>query len=85
MNDNYDKQAKAIKSLERSMKKCSDAGISLYGLDDNLIWVDNKAQKRIDNSYSHRHGAVSHFANDAEWDEGGAVNTHRCYIDSGGA
>lgn len=85
MNNNYDKQEKAIKSLERAMKRCEDAGICLYGLDDNLIWIDNKAQERIDDSYGHAHNAVSNFANDAEWDEGGSVNTHGCYIDSGGA
>ena len=85
MNKRYDNQAKAIKSLERAMKKCSEVGICLYGVDDNLIWVDGKAQERIDDSHGRAHNAVSHFANDAEWDEGGDVDTHGCYIDSGGA
>lgn len=34
-----DQQTKAIRSLERALKKCAEAGLLLFGMDDNLLAV----------------------------------------------
>lgn len=73
-----DDQAKALASLERAFKKCSKAGVSFVGMDDDICMYDAKELEETQSRSSDLHSAQRKCGG------GTTVNTHSCYIDSGG-
>jgi predicted nucleic acid-binding Zn ribbon protein len=77
-------QLKAIKSLERAFKKCEEAGIYFYGMDDDLhaisrIEVDESPQTTKE--YCLKGGDRVHECLN---ENGIIVKTHGAYRNSGG-
>jgi len=84
MNPEKANQKRALKRLENALDACSDAGIRLFGMDNQLIWVDEDVRKEIYDSEDPLYRHVLHYA-DVEAGEGGIVKDGGCYVDSGGA
>ncbi len=84
MNPNYNTQKKAIKRLENALKACHDANINIFGLDNQIIWVDGDVRQQIFDAERPDDRHVLHYA-DVAGDEGGTIRDHDCYVDSGGA
>lgn len=73
-----DEQRKAIRSLERALKKCADAGISLMGMDSSLFAYDktelDDAERELGCLYEAQ----------CACGQGETVTDHGAYVDSGG-
>lgn len=71
-------QRAALRSLERALKKCAEAGLVLQGMDGTLLICDKQAL--MDNGYNEDPVA----AMKATDDETETVQDHGAYLDSGG-
>lgn len=78
------KQKKAIRRLENAFKACKDANINFFGMDNQLLWVDGDVRQEIFDAEHPLYRHVLHYADMPE-ENGGTVNDHGCYVDSGGA
>ena len=78
-------QKKAIKSLERAFKKCSDADLCFMGEDGDLICFDSyefgKAEEKLElENKLYGPGNILSVINYSV-----IIKTHNTYMDSGGA
>lgn len=83
-NPRYKEQKKAIRRLENALKACAEANVCIFGMDNQLIWVDGDVRRGI---YERDHPANHHVLHytDVKGDEGDTIKDHGCYLDSGGA
>jgi len=84
MNPRYNEQKKVIRRLEAALKACDKADVHIFGMDDQILWIDDEVRQRIFDAERPNDRHVLHYANVA-MDEGGIIKDHGCYIDSGGA
>lgn len=75
------KQRAAISRLERSLKACFDAGLLIFGMDDDLCYCAVEAVKKYSDSGFYSPHADAYQANDPC---AGQINHSRAYRDSGG-
>ena len=84
MDTRYKAQKKAIKRLENALKACADTDIRIFGVDNQLIWVDETVRQQIYDAERPESRHVLHYT-DVAMDEGDIIKDHGCYVDSGGA
>ncbi len=70
-------QDKALVNLSKAFGICKKAGISLCGMDDNLLAYDAEDMREAMMNQSI-------YEAQRELGQGEPVNHHHCYLDSGG-
>lgn len=75
-------QDNAIRALERALKKCKDAGVRIYGMDDNLRAYPQELLDAV--SKGPRPTAHEIAEGTEDYFQGENINDHGAYCDSGG-
>jgi len=74
-----EKQNKALKSLSRAFLKCKEANLCFQGMDDSLLAFDKDEYMELTKNES-----ICEQQYQENGNQGDAVDTHGCYMDSGG-
>jgi hypothetical protein len=75
----HKKQIKALAYLERAFAACEKAELAFAGMDGKLlVWDAHEFRKLTKNE------SICDQQYKDNGDQGDTVNTHNCYIDSGG-
>jgi hypothetical protein len=72
-------QEKALKELGRAFAKCKKANLCFVGMDDDLLAWDSDEFEELTKDES-----ICEQQYKEDGNQGFMVNTHNCYIDSGG-
>ncbi len=81
------KQQLALKSLEKSFKKCEDAKINFCGMDGSIYYatVSSIKKRNKDKDYGgYNEVAETNYSKNSDDYTSGRVETHNTYLDSGG-